>query len=74
MRSRPFLTCFQYANQEANTNKLRASKINNYPKIAQNFDSDTRRSEVRISCIFKPLSNAVAGLKDKQEWNFLFQP
>ncbi len=47
---------------------IRAAEINNCPKIAPNFGSDSRRGKGRIIALCNPCHNTEAGPKDKQNW------
>jgi len=42
--------------------------MNNYPKIAPDFGSDSRRGKGRIIVLCNPCRNTEAGPKDKQDW------
>ena len=48
--------------------KFRAAEINNCPKIALDFGSDSRRGKGRIVVLCNPCRNTEAGPKDKQDW------
>ena len=47
---------------------LRAAEINNCPKIALDFGSESRRGKGRIVVLCNPCRNTEAGPKDKQDW------
>jgi hypothetical protein len=55
---------------------LRATEINNCPKIAPDFGPDSRRGKGRIIVLCNPCRNTEAGPKDKQDWmiNFYASP
>ncbi len=47
---------------------IRAAEINNCPKIAPDFGSDSRRGKGRIIVLCNPCRDTEAGSKDKQNW------
>ena len=47
---------------------LRAAEINNCPKIAPDFGSDSRRGKGRIVVLCNPCRNTEAEPEDKQDW------
>ncbi len=51
---------------------LRVAEIIKYPKIAQDFGSDSRRGKGRIVVLCNLFHNAEAGPKDKQDWIIIF--
>jgi hypothetical protein len=46
---------------------FRAAEINNCPKIAPDFGSDSRRVKERIIVLYNPCRNTETGPKDKQD-------
>ena len=46
--------------------------MNNCPRIAQNFGSDSRRGKGRIAALCNLFHNTEAGRKDKQDWIIVY--